>query len=162
MLRRNKTELAPREASPQSLFGDFDRIFEDFRLGLEDVFTAPFGALASWNGNAMRQPAIDLKDEGKEFVVTAELPGVTKDGLDLQVTEDGLELQAKMDAEQKKEDDGYVYRERSYSAWYRRLPFPAEVVPDGAQAALKDGVLTVRVPKKEPTPERKPRKIRVE
>ena len=161
MLRRKETSLAPREATPRSLFEEFDRIFEQFRNGMEDVFWTPMlGPLALWGPAGVRQVVADLQDKGNEFVLTTELPGVSKENLDLNVTEDGVEIRAQTGRDEERKDDGYYHRERSYASWYRRLPFPAEIVPEKAEAELKDGVLTFRVPK-EPTPEKKARKVQV-
>ena len=161
MRRKKSTSLEPREASPKSLFEEFDRVFDEFRNGLEDVFSTPMLAPAgAWNVG-VRQALVDVKDAGKEVVVTAELPGVSKDGLDIDATENGVEIRARAEKDDEREDEGHYHRERSYSQWYRRFPFPAEVFPDQAQAELKDGILTLRVPKKVPAQDEKPRKVPV-
>lgn len=132
---------------------DFDRMFENF-------FWAPgFAHLVPWTG--ARHALADVKDTGTEIVVSAELPGVSKEDLDIEVTEDGVEIRAEGRQEREETDEGFVYRERGYARWYRRLPFPAEVVPEKADAELRDGVLEVRVPKRAPSPERKARKVPV-
>lgn len=160
MLRKNKTELAAREAQPVDPFREFDRVFDSFRTGLEDMFLSPLG-FRLWGDATVRAPAVDLVDKGGEFVVTAELPGVAKENLDIEVSEDGAEIRARTETERKEEDKGYYLHERTQDSWYRRVPFPAEVVADRAEAELKDGVLTLRVPKLQTTPETKARKVTV-
>ena len=162
MAEREEKELAPRKDRMSDPFGDWDDVFESFRTGLEDLFWTPPGrALEHRLAADVRTPAVDLADTGDAFVVTAELPGVSKDNLDLTVTEDGVEIRAQVAEEEKREEKGYYFRERSHRMWFRRLPFPAEALPDRADAELKDGVLTVRVPKAEPAVARKPRKVPV-
>ncbi len=105
---------------------------------------------------------MDLADNGREFVLTAELPGVNKEDLDLRVTPDGIEIAAEARREKEENEKDYHYRERSYSSFRRALPFPAEVIPEQVEARLTDGVLEVRLPKREPTPKREFVKVRVE
>jgi HSP20 family protein len=157
---QRESKLATREAAPKSLWDEFDRIFANFRTGLEDFFPR-FGGLSTWAGGGTRAALVDVRDNGRDFVVQAELPGVQKEDLDIDVTPEGLEIKAQRRREQEEKEQGYYYRERAYDSWYRRLQFPAEVLPDKTEAELRDGVLTVTVPKKEPTPEKKPRKVRV-
>ena len=101
-------------------------------------------------------------EEDIEFVVRAELPGVSKEDIDLKVTSDGIEIRAKADRSREEKEKDYYFRERTYQAYERALSFPQEVKADLASATLKDGLLEVRVPKKQPTPESKPVKVPVE
>ncbi len=110
----------------------------------------------------MQAPRVDLIDTGREYLVRADLPGVSKDDVELRATPDGIEIKAESKRQREEKEKGYYYRERSYSALQRTLPFPEEVLPDQAEASLKDGLLEVRIPKREPTPEKKPVKVRVE
>jgi len=171
MLRKNKTTdivsrtepagLAPAWQSPYGWFQEMDRWFDDVRRNF--LNWGP-GSLAPWTEEARlgaRQPLVDLIDEGREFLVRAEMPGVSKEDVDLKVTPDGIEIRAESKRDREEKEKGYYYRERSYSALQRALSFPAEVFPDLAQARLKGGLLEVRIPKKEPTPERKPVQVRV-
>ncbi len=103
-----------------------------------------------------------IRSTRAEFVVRAELPGVAKEDIDLTVTKDGIEIRAETNRSREEKEKNYQYRERTYQALHRVLSFPEEVKADLAAATLKDGVLEVRVPKKEPTPEPKPVKVPVE
>ncbi|MCU0859672.1 MAG: Hsp20/alpha crystallin family protein [Thermoplasmata archaeon] len=150
--------VADEWASPLAMLNDMDRIFEDFRNEWESAFMVP----RSFTSEATRQPLIDLTDAGKEYVVKAEMPGISKDGLDISVTEDGIEISGETTSEERHEDaeKGYIRRERHYSRFHRVLPLPDKVVADKAEAELKDGVLTVKLPKAAP-PEKKTRKVQV-
>ena len=169
MMRKNKaaskteaTSLArPMTDSPLAWFDEMDRWFDDVRRGIEERF---WGPLARWgeSGLRVRQPLVDLIDEGPEFVVRAEMPGVSKDDVDLSVTPRGIEIRAETDRSREENDKAYYFQERSYQALRRSLSFPEEVKADLAAATLKDGVLEVRVPKKEPTQVSKLVKVRVE
>lgn len=173
MRKTKKTNLASKsgeDASERALvarggsdwFAEIDRWFDDLRNEFEQKFWGPLAPLGREGVLGIRQPLVDLADNGREFVLTAELPGVRKEDLDIQVTPDGIEIGA--ETRQEKEDSGkdYAYRERSYASFRRVLPFPEAVLADQVEAKLTDGVLEVRLPKKEPTPKREPVKVRVE
>jgi len=157
-----QTSLARTTVSPFAWLDDMDRWFDNFRRSFEDRFWG--GPLAQWTDSDLRvrEPLVDLIDKGSEFVVRAELPGVSKEDVDLTVTADAIEIHAETNRSRKENEKNYQYRERTYQALHRVLSFPEEVKADLASATLKDGVLEVRVPKKEPTPEPKPVKVPVE
>jgi len=141
-----------------SLLNDMDRVFEDFRSDWENAFLLP----RTYAADLVRQPLIDLADNGKEYVVKAEVPGLKKEDLTIEVTENGIEISGETKVEEKEEDKekGFIRRERRYSKFYRSLPLPEAVLTDKADAELKDGVLTVKLPKAAP-PEKKTKKVQV-
>ncbi len=158
---KEETSLARPTDSPLAWFDETDRWFDEFRRGIEERF---WGPLARWgeSGLRVRQPLVDLIDEGSAFVVRAEMPGVAKEDVDLNVTPHGIEIRAKTERSREEKDKEYYFQERSYQALRRSLSFPEEVKAELAAAKLKDGVLEVRVPKKEPTQPSKPVKVRVD
>jgi len=135
-----------------------DKLFEDFRNDWESMLTAP-GMFAA---QAARQPLVDMVDNGKEFVIKAEVPGITKDDLKIEVTENSLEMSGETETEKSEEDKetGYVRRERRYSRFHRVLPLPENVKTDKVEAELKDGILQIRLPKATP-PAKKSQKVQV-
>ncbi len=173
MRKTKKTDLASKpgeNASERALvprstadwFAEMDRWFDSLREEFEQKFWGPVTPFVREGVLASRQPLVDLSDNGREFVLTAELPGVKKEDLNLQVTPEGIEIGAETRGEKEESGKDYAYRERSYASFRRVLPFPEEVLPDQVEAKLTDGVLEVRLPKKEPTPKREPVKVRVE
>jgi HSP20 family protein len=160
--KQDQTSLARTTVSPFGWLDDVDRWFDTFRRSFEERFWG--GSLARWTDSELRvrEPLVDLIDQGSEFVVRAELPGVAKEDVDLSVTNDRIEIRAETNRAREENEKNYEYRERTYQALHRVLSFPEEVKADLAAATLKDGVLEVRVPKKEPTPEPKSVKVPVE
>ncbi len=161
-----KAEDEPRERAiearrPRDLFEDMDRWFSDLRNEFDRKFWGSLTPLGE-EGFLVRQPLVDLADTGREYVLKADLPGVAKENLELNVTPEGIELSAETRSEKDENGKDYAYRERSYRSFRRSLSFPEEVLADDAKATLKDGVLEVRLPKKEPTPRHAPVKVRVE
>ena len=162
--RERKEGLVPKDywgptwSGPMSLMADMDRLFEDFKADWENTFLVP----RAFATDLIRQPLIDLADNGKEFVVKAELPGIKKDDLSIEITENAIEISGETATEQKEEDKdkGFLKRERRYASFYRSLPLPEAVLTDKADAELKDGVLTVKLPKATQS-EKKTKKVQV-
>ena len=151
---------------PTDIFQAFDAMWEGFRRD----FLRPWRPWRFWgrpSGRVRpttiipREACTDLIDAGKEYQVCAEVPGIPKDKLDITITKDGIEISGRAETERKKEEKGYVVRERGYSEIYKRIAFPEEVIPDKAVANLTDGLLEIKVPKKAPVPEVKKHKIEI-
>ena len=164
MQRKNKaspsnqeTGLAKATSSSSDWFAEKDQWFDDFRRSFEDRFWGPPGRWTE-TGLRVREPLVKLIDRGSEFVVRAELPGV----VDLNVTADGIEIRAETDRSRKAKEKNYHFQERIYQELHRVLCFPEKVKADLASATLKDGVLEIRIPKKEPSPESKPVTVPIE
>ena len=147
---------SPSWMNPMAVKRDMDRLFEDFRSEWENAFLYPRTSAI----DSVRQPLVDLADTGSEYVVKAELPGVTKDDLNIEVSDNSIEISAESKEEKKVEKKGYIRRERRYASFYRSIPLPEAILPDKANADLKEGVLTVTLPKAA-APEKKIKKVPV-
>lgn len=166
MIRRKerKDGLVPREywghawINPMSLMNDMDRLFDEFRTEWENEFLAPRG----FAPDISRQPLVDLTDSGDEFVLKAEVPGLKRDDLTIEITENGVEISGETKSEEKTEDKGkgFIRRERRHARFFRSLPLPENILTDKADAELKDGVLTIKLPKAIPET-RKSKKVEV-
>lgn len=99
-----------------------------------------------------RQPLVDVVDKESEIVVSAELPGVEKENIELSVDEDSLSISAESreEANESKEERGYYFHERSYSSYNRTIPMPAKIIPEKASAEFNNGILTVVLQKEHP------------
>ena len=96
---------------------------------------------------------IDLADHGDEFVVTADVPGFEKDEIELRLMDDVLHLAATHEHTTEAEEETYLRSERTHRSLRERVRLPEPVQEDGIEASLKNGVLTVHLPKLEPTEE---------
>jgi HSP20 family protein len=92
-----------------------------------------------------------VSDTKDAVVVKAQVPGMTKENVQVSITEDALTLKGEMKEEEKKEDKNYHRREFRYGAFTRTIPLPMAVQADKATAQLKDGVLEITIPKSEQT-----------
>lgn len=146
-----------------SLFDrDVDAIFDDFRHSF-DVMMRPYfpfeTRMQEFSMLPVRYAPLDLIDEGTHYGVHAELPGFTKENVDVQISNDGMSIRAKKETGMEEEKKNYLHRERAYSSFERTVSFPEEVDPVNAEGKMNNGVLELRIPKKEPRPEAKPRKL---
>jgi HSP20 family protein len=80
-------------------------------------------------------------------VVKAELPGLKKEDVTVEIDGEDLVIKAEAKTESEVKEEGYYRMERSTGSFYRRMPLPAGTTPEQIEATLKDGVLEVRVPK---------------
>ncbi len=93
-------------------------------------------------------PAVDVYETGKDIVMTAELPGVKQEEIDLTVYENILTLKGDRKFDREVRQENYHRVERNYGYFCRRFVMPCDVQSDQISAAFKDGVLTVVIPKK--------------
>jgi HSP20 family protein len=98
----------------------------------------------------VREPSADLIEADGEFKVYAEMPGIPKDHIDINVDNKSIEITAKFEEYKVQEKEDFVRHERSYSKIYKSMNFPQEVAPKKATARLNNGVLEVKVQKKTP------------
>jgi len=115
----------------------------------EDLFSFP-----RISSPMARMPLIDIKDAGNFLKITAELPGIEKKDLDINVANNQLSISAKVKAEAEKKDKGYYYKERKFQSFYRSIPLPSEVIPNKSQAEFKNGLLELTLFKKSPIKEK--------
>lgn len=137
-------------------WSDFRRFEEMMNRMFEEVWgrPSPGRLLTSGERGAVvpaqqREPFIDVVEKDKEIIATADMPGLEKENIDINISEDMLEISAKTKQEDKKEEKGYVYRERRSGSYYRAISLPSSVDPDGAKASYKNGVLEIKMPKTE-------------
>lgn len=104
-------------------------------------------------------PAVDVVENKDNLVVTADLPGINKDDIDISITNSVLTIKGEKQDEEET-DDKKVYRRESWSGSFQRtVTLPNTVDPDKVKAEMKNGVLNITLPKKE---EAKPKKIDVD
>jgi HSP20 family protein len=133
-----------------SLRSAMDRLFED-------SFVSPLSWRTISGGDGIN-PAIDVHETPDELVVTAALPGMRADDVDITMTGQTLTLRGEFKASEDIKQEQYLYRERRFGSFSRTLQLPTRVQGDQAKADFTDGILTLTIPKAE---EVKPRQIRI-
>lgn len=143
VLRRGEHKMESSRAPERSLspFGQMDRLFDE-------VFKRPFYSLLSQTrGESEPFLPVDIFEDNESVFVKAELPGIKREDIDVQLTSDSITISGKKSSEEKIERKDFFRLERSYGSFSRRCQLPAEIETDKARASYKDGVLEVRMPK---------------
>lgn len=91
-------------------------------------------------------PQVDVRERGNELVVSADLPGIKPDDVNIEAADGVLTLSGERRQEEEEEREGFYRSERSYGTFYRTIPLPEGVNEDQISASFNDGVLEVRVP----------------
>ncbi|MBT3995846.1 MAG: Hsp20/alpha crystallin family protein [Chloroflexi bacterium] len=126
---------------------NFDDLFSRF-LG------SSAGAVSNSEPEAWSIP-LDVVQDGDNLVVTASVPGTSKDDIDVSVDDNVLTIKAETGDSSSKETDGYLLRERLTGSYYRALRLPETVDFENAESQFKNGVLTIKLPKLESKKARK-------
>jgi len=145
MARRSSS--AERPFSMLDRFAEeMDRVFDDFGFGRSWLSRSPFGMQRRARSEDMWWPAVEVVQRNNELVVKADLPGLRKDDIKVDVTDDAITISGERQTESQ-QDEGGVYRsERRYGSFSRTIPLPEGAITDQAKARFKDGVLEITVP----------------
>jgi HSP20 family protein len=170
--RSSRSDLTGRRAAAPENFGghgpfsmmrrlsdDIDRIFENFGMGRGFVpsdfwqgTTAHEGGMGAW------APRVEMCEKEGKFCISADLPGVKKEDLNVHVDQNAVIIEGERRQERTIDERGYYQSERSYGSFCRSIPLPEGIDADRATAEFKDGVLQIEVP----APQLRPRGRRLE
>ncbi|WP_445664657.1 Hsp20/alpha crystallin family protein [Fodinibius sp. AD559] len=133
------SELSPLEAIRR----DLDRIFDEI---------SPLSKMRSSNGgNGMElwAPDTDVSETDSAYMVSVDLPGLSKEDVEVSYSDNRLTISGKRKYEEKEEEEDFLRKERYHGTFTRSFTLPSEVKADDIKANFKDGVLSVRIPKSE-------------
>ena len=134
---------------------DMDRLFEDFGFGLPGFAVAPALSNPSLqrrgsNANALQRggwlPQIETFRRGDKLVLRADLPGMRKEDVNVEIEDGILTISGERSSEDVDDRDGYYHSERSYGQFQRSLALPEGITSENCDATFKDGVLEVTLP----------------
>lgn len=153
----NSLQRRDEFSSPFSLI---DRFFDDALDPFSMMAPSLFRNRGLGNVSTLF-PKVDVEETENEIKVTANIPGIDAEKINVEVGDDYLSLSGKIEKEQKSEDKrGKVYRyEREFGEFRREFALPARVNKDGIVAKSKNGVLSITLPKSE---EEKKKKVKIE
>ena len=135
--------ITRRETNPFSLLQqEIDRLFEGVTRNIPGFSTTTM-------------PSMDISETDKKIEITAELPGLEKKDVELNVADNLLTIRGEKNAEKEEKDKNYRLVERSYGAFERTIALPEGVKGDDIKATMAKGVLTVKVPKPAPAQAKK-------
>lgn len=137
-----ETKLAMRKP-----FAEVPHLMERLDEMITERWMPLWGALRGPEEMALRLPPVDVFEDGTDVVVKAELAGLKKDELEVEVGPETVTISGKKSKEEKVERRNYYRFERASGAFTRTVRLPAEVELEKARAEYKDGILEIRVPK---------------
>ena len=141
-----------------------------FRNSGSGAYANPFAALSRWSpdldglfdrkidGTSHTRFPVDIRHEGDDLVLEAELPGLTREEIEITVEDNVLTIASERKGEAAENNEGYHVRERWHGSFSRSFQLPTTADGEKVAAKLDNGILTLRVPTRE---EAKPRKIEV-
>lgn len=123
---------------------EFDRLFDQFRS------TGLFGP-APRVFESMWSPSMDFSENEKEYVVRLEAPGIPRDDLEVNVDGQTLTVSGHRDFQKEEKTEEYFWREREAGKFMRTVQLPAAIDRANVSAVYQDGIMTIRLPKAEPS-----------
>jgi HSP20 family protein len=115
-------------------------LMREMSRGLDRSWLAGNGRQGVWS------PAIECRRVNGELLVSAELPGLKKEDIKVQVLDENLVLEGERKIESKEEKEGYFRSERSYGKFWRQIPLPEGAKTDNIKASMNEGILEVKIP----------------
>jgi len=137
-------------------FKDLITLREKMNRLFEEVFTSR-GEERELVGGTWT-PSVDIYETENALVLTAELPGIDEDDVEIKIEDNTLTLKGERKLEKETKEENYHRIERSYGSFYRSFTLPHYIDQDKIEAIHENGVLKITMPKK---PELKPRKVKV-
>jgi HSP20 family protein len=137
------TKAAPA-ALPATLREEFDRFVD--RMWNTGTFGPPPRAFET-----MWAPSLDFSENEKEYIVRLEAPGIPKEDLEVNLDGQTLTVSGRRDFEKEEKTEEYFWRERESGKFVRTVQLPGAVDKPKIAATYHDGIMTIRLPKTEPT-----------
>ena len=162
MDKPKKSETSDQPVVPfwKQSWGDLDRVFDNFRRDLERSMSSfPTMNLLPMS---IATVSCDVLDEGDHYIINAEIPGVSKEDIKLNVSDNNVEISAQHKEEKEEKKKNYIRKERRAFSFHRSLPLPDKVDSSKTKAKLNNGILSVEIPKINPTPKPKSQDIDIQ
>jgi HSP20 family protein len=152
--------LAVRKPQPMEI-QNFNDLLDTFRNEFGGYLWDPYRGF-EWPVEyelPTRIPYVDVIDSANEYVVKAELPGLKKENVQIEVGTNELSITARSNVEMEEKGKTYVHRERAFSTFRRRIGFGERIDTEKASANMAEGILEIKLPKLEPKTEKKTKKL---
>ena len=121
----------------------------DVWSAFDDFFNSRFSDLPATSGLNNFNPEINVKETDDAYIVEAELAGLKRDEIDIELKGDELILKGEKKSFKEDEKDNYYHMERRYGSFYRSIPMDADIDENKCDASYDDGLLTIKINKKE-------------
>lgn len=130
----------------------------DIWSAFDDFFSSRFGDLPTTSELNNFSPDVNVKETDDAYTVEAELAGLNRDDIDIEIRADLLVLKGEKKSFKEDEKDNYYHMERRFGSFYRSIPLDTEVDESKCEANFADGLLTINLPKKA---EKKPKSKKI-
>ena len=152
--KKEKMELAPKTPETVNPFQmmrrfskNMERLFDDFQeFSFPNFFSTDFPPFRTEFDKPEWMPQIEVLQNNGKFLVRADLPGLTKDDVKVEVTDDFLTIAGERKEEKEEKREGFYRSERSYGSFYRQVPLPEGAKTENAAATFSNGVLEITIP----------------
>jgi len=152
--KKEKMELAQKTPEMVNPFGtmrlfmkNMERLFEDFQgFRFPNFFRTEFEPFRMEFEKVEWVPQIEVLQNNGQFMVRADLPGLTKEDVKVELMDNLLEISGERKEEKEEKGEGFYRSERSYGRFYRQIPLPEGAKTEEAAATFRDGVLEITVP----------------
>ena len=156
MVEKKKDESQyPSEMEPFRALRDFDRIFDSFRRDMDRLFWDPWGtpaiAIRRPITSDVYTPKMNIQDKGDAYTITAEMPGMNNENINITIEDNIITIEAESKTQREEKDKDYLLQERGSYSFQRCFELPENINSEAVQGEMKDGVLHLTLPKKEPT-----------
>lgn len=146
--RDERRLVRPDAASGVSPFRAFQRFADEIDRMFDDVGRR-WGGLPAWRERTTTDvwaPQIEVFQRENELVIRADLPGMKRDDISVEITEDAVTIQGERRQESEEEREGVYRSERVYGSFYRVIPIPEGAITEQANGSFRDGVLEITMP----------------
>ena len=151
--KKEKMEVAPKSPETANPFGmmrrftkDMERLFDDFEEFRFSNFFKDFAPFRMEFDTGEWMPQIEVLQANGQFMVRADLPGLTKEDVKVEITDEFLTISGERKEETEEKREGFYRSERSYGSFYRELPLPEGAKTEDAAATFRNGVLEITMP----------------
>jgi HSP20 family protein len=149
-------KITKRKSEPtaiESMRREMDRFFDEL---------TPFSWMRETNGGSRMDvwaPNTDMSEDENEYVIKMDIPGMTKDDIEVNFEDNRITIRGERSEEEREEKKDYIRKERYKGSFYRSITIPKTVDEDQIKAKFEEGVLKVNLPKAEVS---KPKEVKVE
>lgn len=154
------SSLAVKKSTVPSLINR-DEFLTPFSYALDSYFDEFFPSLGTGFFSKGSYPKVDISDNDTNLEIVAEIPGLNKDQVKVELNNGVLSISGEKKEEVENKKKNYIHKELKHSSFYRSFVVDDNIVGDDVDAKFENGVLTINLPKKSPTPKPEPKRIEI-